>query len=269
MWRIMIATALGITSGVALGQNEGKPAVPASQPVLRAEPLRIPAAQRLQLRLAAIEFDAAPLEDVFAQVALAANVNLVVRWELLAEVGIERDKPISMSVRNLRLRQVLWLVLNEAAGDDVKLAYRADDNLILVSTLEDFNSSLVTRVYDVRDLIMPIPRDAGFASERTQDVPISVQPQVAGGAVGVRPIIRRYSSGVYFGEEGQRLFDEERADDEREENLRKLIEAVITSIEPDSWMVNGGRGTIVAFRGRIVVRNSPLVHQKLGGAVRE
>ena len=287
MRRLAVMATIGLMVGISLGQTTEQPrasgedpatpatsgthkaeAAPAAPQRLEIKPPHIPATRRLEMRLEEIVFDEAPLDEAFAQIAAVANVNLVVRWEVLEELSVERDKPITLAVRNLRLRQVLWLVLNEAAGSDSKLAFRADDDLILVSTLDDLNGSMITRVYDVNDLIMTIPDDAGFAEERTREVVVGSIPQVADGAVGARPITRRYSGGVYLGREGL-LPPQEYKDDERQENMRKLIEVITTTIDPESWAGAGGAGTIISFRGRIVVRNSPLVHQKLAGALVE
>ena len=51
--------------------------------------------------------------------------------------------------------------------------------------------------------------------------------------------------------------------------MAELIEAITGTIEPESWDVNGGPGTIRAFEGRLIVKNSPLVHQKLAGPMWE
>jgi hypothetical protein len=55
---------------------------------------------------------------------------------------------------------------------------------------------------------------------------------------------------------------------EQQRRLRELIALITTSLEPESWAANGGSGTIVPFRDRLIVRNSPFVHQQLGGPTR-
>ena len=40
---------------------------------------------------------------------------------------------------------------------------------------------------------------------------------------------------------------------------------ITTAVEPDSWLVNGGLGSISPWNGMLVVRNTPLVHQQIGG----
>ena len=58
-------------------------------------------------------------------------------------------------------------------------------------------------------------------------------------------------------------------DGTQEEHMRQLIDVITNTIEPDSWAVNGGAGTIAPFKGMLVVRNTPSVHQKISGPLSE
>ena len=52
-------------------------------------------------------------------------------------------------------------------------------------------------------------------------------------------------------------------------DMRELIRLIQTAIEPTSWQGQGGTGTVTALRRQLVVRNTPHVHQLLGGSLRE
>lgn len=250
----------------------------------------------LETRMPEVAFNDATLEDALDFLGAFARVNLVVRWDRLADLGIERDEPVTLHTRNLRFGQVLWLVLNQVKGDGPPLAYRLDDSVLLVTSADDLGQHLVTRIYDVRDLIMPLeqvrPR-ADFG--RTRDFVQTVNAQVAEGAVAVTPVLGRLSSGVSLwgstniasgaggGAQGggqdtaQFLFanqnndedDGEATEEARRQNLEDLVNLIQTAVEPDSWVVNGGRGTVGVFRDLLVIRNTPFVHQQIGGAIRE
>jgi len=225
----------------------------------------------LYVRVPEARYDETPLVDVLSQLSKQLSVNIVVRWQRLEELGVLKDTPISFKVRNLRLSQVLWMIMNQGPLEGVKLAYRADRDMILISTADDLDSYMVVKVYPVEDLIAAEPvapvmsfgRDAGYVT--------SVRPTVAAGAVAVQPVIERFRSGVTlsgdnnpFDDEDQNADDDE---DDRERRIRELINVITTTLEPDSWQVNGGRGTIAPFRGMLVVRASPRVHQLLGGSL--
>ncbi|MCP4247416.1 MAG: hypothetical protein GY778_10250 [bacterium] len=44
-----------------------------------------------------------------------------------------------------------------------------------------------------------------------------------------------------------------------------LIALIESTVEPDTWLINGGRGTIAPFQKLLVIRNSIEVHEKIGG----
>lgn len=282
MWRALFFVALGFAASHADAQN----GQPETRPPKTADPLppatrspaasrparahatsRLAATQRLMLRLERIDFDDIPLASVFAQLARLSGANIVVRWSRLGDAGIARDQPITLHASRLRLRQCLQLVLQQASARTAPLAYLADEDLILVSTAEDFDRQMVTRVYDVKDLIMPRLRESGFAQFRGRQIPIGAIPTVANGAVAYRPITAPFGSGVYIGGAPPEEFrpDRDAADGTKEQHLRQLITVITGTIEPQSWAVNGGTGTIVPFRGQLIIRNSVAVHAQIAG----
>jgi len=85
------------------------------------------------------------------------GTTINVRWETLEFAGVEKETPISLQAENLTFSQVLYMVMNEAAGPDLVLAYRASGELIILSTAEDLGREVITRVYDVADLMIRVP----------------------------------------------------------------------------------------------------------------
>lgn len=212
-------------------------------------------------RLPEVAFTEAPFEQVVEWLGDVMQVNIVVHWQALEDLGISRDKPISLRARNLRLSQVLWLILNEAGGSDVRLAYQASDNLILISSHDDLGREMIVRVYDINDLLFEAPRFANapqidlqqVAQVASQAIPTLGGP---GGNTGGNTSI------LQPGQEGP----ENRIDPRT--RAGELVELIKGAIEPDSWDAGGGHGTISVFNGHLVVRNTILVHQRLGGYVR-
>ena len=273
MKRLAACMIVGLMGAIASGQTttnnppqSGKPA--GEQPPSKRESAVTPrgsATKLLNTRIAQIEFDQLPLSDVFARLGEIADTNVVVRWSRLEDAGIERDKPISISTRNLRFSQILWLVISEAAAPDAELAYRADRDLILISTVDDIGRVMVTRVYDIQDLVAPKLSRPGLTIGRIRDVPIGNTVTVAGGAVAVRPIIGRFGTGTFLQGEPTRRNGSDEYDADRERLLEQLIDLITTTIEPDSWAAAGGTGTITPYKGTLVVRNTLLVHQRIWG----
>lgn len=284
----LIASVLviGLCSFVCLGQvesseqkvadgatnPEGQDAAPAARPPVR----RIAASAKLVWRFREIRFDDMAIEEVFANIARTFDVNIIIRWNKLAEAGIERDSPVSLNAKNLRLSQVIWLLFNQFDATSAKLAYRADRDMILISTADDLGGAMIVRVYDIEDLVANRIARPTFSAERFHQVVTGVQPQVAAGAVAVAPITQNYGSGTYLNSDDagsdSPIDDEtggEDGDAAKQARIQQLINVITTTVEPDSWAVNGGRGTVLNFRGVLVVRNTPFVHQQLGGPIVE
>jgi len=223
---------------------------------------RLPSTLRyLEQRIPEVSFVEAPLDQVIDWLNDLTPMQIRPRWQALEEYDIQRDKPITLQLKNLRLSQVLYMIMNEAAGPDVKLAYRASGNLLILSTAEDLGKEMVTRVYAVSDLLVRAPR---FTNAPSLDL------AGQGGQMGL-------GTG---GGSGQNIFggsqsgtqddDEDRGRDQDDDaDIEELIQLIIQVVEPDSWADNGGLGTINHFRNLLVVRNNIFVHQALGGYIEE
>lgn len=208
----------------------------------------------LETRAAEVIFEGAPFEQVMDWVAETAKLNIWVRWETLEDAGVERDKPITLKARNLRLSQILWMILSEAGGTSAKLGYAASGDVILVSTRDDLSSELTTRVYNVRDILARVPRFHG------------------GPRIDPTQALRSISQGSNTGS-SQSSFTSNEPGEESEvsdgDEMQRLITLIQTTIEPETWVPGSGLGTIMGWRGQIVVRNSLYVHQLLGGALKD
>lgn len=220
--------------------------------------------QILRTRLPAIDLRDAPLEDACGLIGQLAGVQVYVRWDRLASVGVAQDAPVTIQAKDVSLEQVLWMMLNLPQVSEARLAYRAEGAWIVVSTAEDFEGEMIVRVYDITDLLVERLRRPEVAFGRTRQVPISNTVATAGGAVAVQPVIDEVESGVFY--QGE---DAGGGDVDRARLIRELIHIITTTIEPDSWAGAGGRGTIAAFQNKLVVRNSPLVHQRIAGPIEQ
>jgi hypothetical protein len=256
--RTLFATGLAIalTTSTVMGQVRSENEAGAAARARTPSTLKF-----LNERIEQVSFEDAPLDQVMDWIAGLTPMNVVVRWQILEDAGIERDKPITMDVRNLRLSQVLWMIMDEAGGSDLKLAYRASGELLIISTEEDLGKEMIVRVYDVSDLLVRAPR---FRSAPQLDLTQQNANQGSGGGGG-QNIFGGQGSG------GMQDDDDQRGgrSGEDDADIQELINLIIQTVEPDSWVDNGGVGTISAFRNLLVVRNNILVHQALGGYVEE
>lgn len=224
-------------------------------------PRHMSIADKLNEPIASFDFTDTPFDQVIDYLTDLTHLNIVVRWQTLEGLGIERDKPINVKLVNVRLSQVLWNVMNDAGGPDVKLAYRAQGNVLVLSTAEDLGNEMFVRVYDIADLLARVPR---FTNAPQLD--LSQASQGGGGGAGGGG---GGSSNIFGSNSGSSDEDEDENDTQEGEespDVRRLIELIRATIEPDSWAETSGegKGTIMAFRNQqLVVRNNIKVHQLL------
>jgi len=95
-----------------------------------------------------IDFVAEPLKHVVESLSRQFGVPIVLAQKKLEEAGVSLDTPITKTLDNLPLESAVRLILN-----DVELGLTIRDNVIVISTHEDIESQLVTRVYPVFDLV--------------------------------------------------------------------------------------------------------------------
>ena len=242
--RSTLTSVFLLCTGVAAAQQPARPGEDGQQ-----ERNPRTALQLLDERIPEVQFDGAALESVMDWVAEITQANIVVRWQVLEAEGIERDKPVTVKCRNLRLSQVLWLVMSEVGGTDVQLAYRAYGSLLVLSTEQDLGRETVVKVYDVADLLSQPPK---FDNAPAVD-PSQVLSQQGTSVFQASP----------RGERDQT--------DERSPSIDSLVQLITQAIEPETWAVNGngGSGYIHAFGNVLVVSNSLRVHQRIGGCVEQ
>jgi len=202
-------------------------------------------------RLPELNFTGVALEDALEFLRDASGANLHVNWPALEAVGVDRQTPINMRLRNVSLSRVLSLVLSEASAGTGLLTYYVQDNVIHVTTREIADRDMITRVYPVDDLLMEIPDFIGPSFDLEQD-----QGQTSGRGGG-------------GGGGGTSLFSQttDRDSDRpttKNERAQQLIDLITSTIQPDIWAVNGGHANIRYFNGSLIVTAPRSVHESIG-----
>ena len=73
--------------------------------------------QALAKRVPEVNFKDQPLDEVMDWLGELTGVNVHVQWSRLEDNGIERDAPVSMKMRDIKIERVLRLVLNGVSPD--------------------------------------------------------------------------------------------------------------------------------------------------------
>jgi bla regulator protein BlaR1 len=187
-------------------------------------------AEKLDRRLPEVRLDGLGLEDTIAFLREVSGANIVVNWHVLESVGIHKDSPVTARMKDVRLSKALSTILADVGGGNARLSYAADGGVITISTYDELNK-VVTRIYDIRDLLETRPdydsdkdHPVGFPSSATH--PVAEAPL---------PLSARVAA---------------------------MIKLVRETIDPTSWQIPG-RGSIQELNGQLVITQTPEAHEEI------
>ncbi|MDG2094151.1 MAG: hypothetical protein P8J89_02645, partial [Phycisphaerales bacterium] len=106
-----------------------------------------------------INFVDMPFNDVLEYFTQAiAGLQIYPDWkEMDQELAITRETPVTIQLTSLPLDIGLGRVLEQVGDSDDHPAWEIQDGMLLISTEEKLNERKHVVVYDVRDLVLPIP----------------------------------------------------------------------------------------------------------------
>jgi hypothetical protein len=97
------------------------------------------------------EFIDMPLKDVAAYIQETYGINVVLNTKALDDAVISQDTPVNRTLKGISMRSALRLILKELG-----LTYVIRNEVLEITTPEDAESELITKVYPVGDLVVPI-----------------------------------------------------------------------------------------------------------------
>jgi beta-lactamase regulating signal transducer with metallopeptidase domain len=174
------------------------------------------------------------LADVIDFLRDTTDVDILVDWKALEAAGIPRDTTVDLRLKTpTAADHVLTLVLRTAAPN--MLTHHIDRGVVMVETAEQGHTTMVTKAYEVSDLLsQPVPG----AEE-------AMMGRGGGGGGG------RHGPGGYGGggfESSQ---------------LSQLQALIMQTVQPSSWGGGGGQGTIGAFGTKLIIKNSDTAHKEV------
>ncbi|MEM1109090.1 MAG: hypothetical protein AAGH99_10440 [Planctomycetota bacterium] len=191
------------------------------------------------------------VRDALANWARQTQVPLVIDWQAMEFDGVDPDREVEVILKNVRADTAL-LFLMDAMSDDLSFVAETYDWGVQMRSRERANVDVVTRVYDIRDLIVEVPNFT--------DAP----------RLSLTDALSNTSSGGAGTPSGSGIFDVEDFSDEdrpltRRERGELLVDLVRDTIEPDVWRENGGEFSRARYRdGRMIIRAPRYVHAQIG-----
>ena len=202
------------------------------------------------------EMNEVPLRDAINYVQQDTGANIFVNWNALTAAGVSNLTPITLSLQDVTVGKLLSLIMTQASPS-VPTVQFIDNNVLMITTREDADTQMVTRVYDVSDLVMSVPDFTGAPSfnlssaSQNQSVTASSSGGGGGGA----------SSGNLFSGGGGANQTTAETPAQRGQDLVTLVES---TVYPSVWTPNGGQANIVYFNSELVITAPEYVQEMIG-----
>lgn len=215
-----------------------------------------------------VDFEAHKLETSISHIRENTNVNFVVNWTAMNNVGIEPDMPITLKIKNVPASQALKLVLEQASANNEldPVSFAIKDGIVEISTLRDLKRrTAFLRSYDIRDLLVQVPNfdgapsfDLGSALSSSSSVGGGSGSGSGGGGGG------RGRSVNLFGDSGTDDNDED-GDDARLQRVTEILELIRTQTgTQQDWVEFGGDvSSVRELNGLLLVRTTPGTHDEI------
>jgi hypothetical protein len=157
-----------------------------------------------------MEFADVPLQDMVDQIVNRHKIPVWIDEQSLDEIGMGTDTAVNQNLRGISLRSGLNLTLGS-----LRLTYVIKDEVLKITTPEQAEADLISRIYPLGDLILP--RDEYEASFATR----------IGAAVAAGRISREEAGKIFERHDRQEKHPQRNLQDseqDREEHLQAAIE---------------------------------------------
>jgi hypothetical protein len=231
---LALCLMMGVSGAVA-GDGAAPPAEPSSQrskassagaQADKEQPVQEKPDARRTVRqpLRSVLLEGVPMRDAVARWSKDTGLTVVIDWDALEQENINPDAPVTLKVDRVPAAQVLRLILEQSSALNRPVIY-VWQGYVEVLSRPAANKNRVTRMYDVRDLVMDVPD---------------------------------FRSGRGAGEGGR---NGTRGTEVSGQSLTELIRAMV---EPEVWSEQGGQSTIRYSRGYLIVKAPLYVQAQIG-----
>ena len=112
------------------------------------------ATDKLAERLAEVKWFDRELIDAVDALRDMTGAKIFVNWHALEQAGVDRHEPVSLHKKDVKLSRAIDLLLAQVAPEGKPLDWKVEDGTIVISTRNELaGHDVLTRVYDVRDLL--------------------------------------------------------------------------------------------------------------------
>jgi hypothetical protein len=249
--------------------------MPTVSPVVTAHPLSSDVGQnpRIEAALEAntdFSIEPEPLKDALEFIAQRYQIPILLDTKTLEDASIDTSWEVRLAVPGLKLRQMLTILLEQHPQP---LGFDIQDGVLRISTIEKINEHMLVVVYDCRDLvhIRSIEVGGGVHHRAAQSSPGGGMFDVASAATE----IARQFGGKGKADKGPQQTKADKGPQKTKEESGEtaevprptipLIRVIQSATGPENWDEREREqpATITEFGGLLVVRQNPMVHEKI------
>ncbi|MBL8817542.1 MAG: hypothetical protein JNL58_16070 [Planctomyces sp.] len=203
-----------------------------------------------------LHFHDVPLADVIRHISTVHGINISMDTRALETEGLTASQPVSIDVDGILLKSALNLLLDQAGG----LVYSIKDETLRISNRLDQETEFSIRTYNVADLVVPLD------APRSNDVKAGMKTMsggMTGNSGGLFQINDDLTLGI--GPSGSPNGDRTSSGSRDNIDFSGLVDLITTTVEPGSWDVDGGSGTVGSDENTLslVIRQTAPVHDQI------
>jgi len=209
---------------------------------------RDPASLVLDRRMPEVRFENIALTDAIDFLRDVSEANIHVNWRALEPLLIGPDTIVNLRLLDVPLRKILSVLLADI-GMAGQVSFYIDRGVIEITTREIADSQMLTRVYDIQDLLLEIPDFEG------PDLNLSSNQGKGGGG----------GTGIFDPQDNSDTSNEDRKT--KTERADDIVQLIQETIQPEIWRDNGGNASIRYYQGNVIVTAPRSVHEAIGGPI--
>ena len=196
-----------------------------------------------------VTFNDNAFEDVVSFIGSTTNIDIDVDWESLADIGVDPDTPVSLTLKSAQISVILDRVLGKVSDPTLPAGWAIEDGILTIASDEVLRLNTVLETYDIRDLIFVVP---DFDNAPEFDLQSAVSAAGGGGGGGGQS---PFSGGA------QDVQDVPRAD-----RVTAIVDLIQANVDPEGWTAIGGdTSSITELNGNFIITTTPKNHRAIIG----
>jgi Flp pilus assembly secretin CpaC len=212
-----------------------------------------------------LHFHDVALTEVIRHIATVHGINIAMKTRAIETEGLTANQPVSIDVDGITLSSALNLLLDQAGG----LVYSIENETLMITNRLEQETRLEVRAYNVADLVIPVSNDGFVRGTGHSTADPANQNKAAMNGNGLYQVNDELTVGING--DGRSRTGADPSVPSNGADFSGLIELLTTTIEPGSWDLDGGSGTISTNENTLslVIRQTAATHEQVADLLKQ